>query len=460
MKIAFVSYQFDGSGLMYHLARQGHSVYVWAEKYDCLRGVDGVQIYKKSQIKLETYIEKVRDEVDLIVFDGENYGFYQDYYRKVGLPVIGSSRFGEVIEEKRELQNKLAQKLGVRKPKFHIVEDIGEVINYIKRNRKRYILKQSGNLPKTFNYKAKLEDSEDLILHLLSLKRRFGDRYSGRFIIEEVVEGVEVATSAFWTPYGWLRTIDDEVLIEVNFEHKGLLDGDRGVTTGEMGTVAWFDQGENRIFREMLVPLEPFLQRFNNWGNVDANCIVTPEGDLYLLEWTIRFGYPITDLYCELVPDMARFLMAIYKGNVVEVNLYPIIGVVLVLAFPIFPYELVRNITDSYLYEYLIIPEDVSFYPGLVNYDKKRSLWYLSDNYGYAGTIAVKGRDLKSLIKRVVSKVESIVPSHRGFYRTDIGKRVLEALELDYVKDVVFPSKGTARHSIAMSDDLGLKELE
>jgi phosphoribosylamine-glycine ligase len=463
MKIAIVSHQFDSSGMAYALVKEGNEVKVWVEKYDCLRGVEGVEIFKGRDILLDNFIIKHRDS-DLIIFDGSEYGARQDYYRVNGLPVIGSSRLGEAIEKRRELGNKLAQKLGIKRPPTHEVDSIDETIRYIKGKRKKFILKQSGNLPKTLNYKAQLDDSEDLILHLVAMKKRFGDKLKGgKFIIEEVVEGIEVATSAFWSPIGWLRHIETgEVVLEVNFEHKGLLDGERGMTTGEMGTVAFFVSGENRIFKEMLKPLEPLLNRFNNWGNVDANCILTPEGDLYLLEWTIRFGYPISDLYTELTPDFTKFLYAIYKGNALDVYLWPVVGIVLVLAFPVFPYERVKSVEDSFQFEYIIVPDDVHFHPGFVNWDGKRSLWYISDPYGYAGTITLKGRNLENLIKRAVEKMESIVPAKKGFYRTDIGKRVVEAMKEDFVLEVIFPENAKqdiARHSIA-SPSYTMKEWQ
>lgn len=452
MIFAFVSYQGDGSGMMYELARRGNDVYVWIGKnYRFLEGVKG--IYFERNIKLETFLG--RHTKHFIVFDGQEYSSYQDFCRERGYVCIGSSRFGEKIESDRIFQYKVAQKLNVKVPKTYVISSLDEAIEIIKKGKRKYILKQNGNLPKSFNWKAELEDSSDLIAHIYSLKDRYKN-IKDNFVIQEVVEGVEVATSAFWTQTGWLKGINGEILLEVNFEHKSLLDGDRGISTGEMGTVAFFVEGRNRIFNEMILPLQPILERFKNYGNVDANCIVTPEGDLYLLEWTIRFGYPITDLYIELAKDFEQFIRAMYSGGVVDVYEYPTIGIVWVLGFPVFPYEKAKGKIESFLGEPLLFTDESvmkHFHPAFVNWCKECNTWRISDPYGYAGTITYKGEKIENVIRRGVKAIESIIPARKGFYRTDIGERVIKALRLDYVRDVIFAEQSKAEQSSVLDID-------
>ncbi len=460
MRIAIVSYQGDSSGLAYRLMQEGNQVHIWTQKK--VKYLENLDDIYHERVKLETFIGKFA--TDLIIFDGQEYGKTQTILRKQGMKVIGSSVLGEKIEDDRILQYKIARYLNIKMPDTFIFDDIDEAIKFLKREKVPYIMKQNDNLPKSFNFKTQIPDNTDLIMHLYALKKKY-PQIRGNFVLQKIVDGVEVATSGFYTQSGWLKGEGGEILLEVNFEHKALLEGDRGISTGEMGTVAWFVEGENRIFNEMIRPLEPLLSKFLNFGNVDANCIVTPEGELYLLEWTIRFGYPITDLYLELVPDVTDFVNKILTGGIVKVDEFPTVGIVWVLGFPVFPYEKAKGKIESFLYEQLIFTDRNvfdHFHPGFVSWDKKNKTWYISDNYGYAGTITVKGQDLEKIMKIGVKMIESIIPAKKGFYRRDIGERVIKALKEDFVWDVIITdTQSKAEHSKAkQSNEEATKEVE
>lgn len=435
MRFAIVSRIGDFSGFAYVLALRGHKVFLWTlNEVKYLEGVRNIE--HERGITLLSFLKKHKD--DFLVFDGQEFGIYQQLMRRGGAMSIGSSVFGARIESSRYAQYKVAKAIGVRIPETRFFESIDEAISFLKKEKKRYVLKQNRNLPKSFNYVAEFDDSYDLILHLEALKKRYPD-IQGNFVLQRFVDGVEVATSGFYTSRGWLKGGMD-VLLEVNFEHKSLIEGDRGIMTGEMGTVAWFIEGENRIFNEMVKPLEPLLEKFGNCGPVDANCIVDENGDIYLLEWTIRFGYPISDLYTELCPEPDRFLISIYTGEKVSVKEYPTVGIVWVLGFPIFPYEKAKDVMESFIHEPLIFTSEEAlrqFRPGFVNWDG--TTWVISDDYGYAGTIVLSGTVIEDVMERGVKLIQSIVPSRKGFYRTDIGARVIEALKKDYVVEAIFP---------------------
>ena len=437
MRFAIVSYQADSSGLAYALAKEDNQIFYWVEKnYRFLENVRNIT--HERGIKLQTFLG--RHATDYIIFDGQEYGNIETQLRKEqNMKIIGSSLLGYKLEKDRVLQYKIAKYLNVRMPETFVFSDIDEAIKFLKKEKTAFIMKQNGNLPKDFNYKSFMPDNYDLILHLEALKKRY-PKIAGNFVLQRVVEGVEVATSGFYTPFGWLKGENGRVLLEINFEHKSLLEGDRGIATGEMGTLAWFSEGENRIFTEMVKPLEPLLLKFMNWGNVDANCIVDENGDLYLLEWTIRFGYPITDLYIELTPSITDFILSLYTGQPAKVYQFPTIGIVWVLGFPVFPYEKAKGRIESFLEERLIFTDKSvmkHFHPAFVSWDNENKTWYISDVYGYAGTITAKGEDIERVMRRGVKMIESIIPSKKGFYRRDIGERVVKALKKDYVWEVI-----------------------
>lgn len=440
MKIAVISHGFDCSGWAYLLKNEGNSVYIWVEKnIRALENIANIRVFHSEEISLQDFVQK-HQKVGLIIFDASEYGAMQENLRKEGLKILGSSRLGEAIEKNRVLGYEIAKRLNINIPQFWTFKTIDEAISFLAQNSGKYVLKQSGNLPKNFNF---IGQSDEIIDHLLGFQKRCKNLIKSnkiridRFVLQEYIEGVEVATAAFFTPNGWLRTTNDKILLEVNFEHKKLCPFDIGPTTGEMGTVAYFVEGENRIFQEMLKPLEFLLASYSNWGVVDANCIITEDEKIYLLEHTIRFGYPITDLYkilCQkqLGLNLTQFFLSIANGTRVPYEGEGF-GITYVVAYPNFPYEDAKNKVESYLFEYISFPNDndIIIAPGFLS--REGNKWYISDVFGYAYTINVWGKTLESAMRMGREALERIHPKSGAFYRPDIGERVLKALKEEFV---------------------------
>src|ERR1700733_15021154 len=98
--------------------------------------------------------------------------------------------------------------MGFKQPESHNFTDIDEAIDFVKENKDtRYILKQNGDAPKHLNHMGKFKGNEDMIYHLEELKKGWNESQYGSFDCDlmEVVEGVEVAASAFFNGHDWLR---------------------------------------------------------------------------------------------------------------------------------------------------------------------------------------------------------------------------------------------------------------
>jgi phosphoribosylamine--glycine ligase len=133
-------------------------------------------------------------------------------------------------------------------------------------------------------------------------------------VIEERVSGAEASMHAI---------CDGErfVLLPAAQDHKRIGDGDRGPNTGGMGTYApaplVTPELQARIRREiferaitgMAVDGQPFR------GALFAGLMITPEGDISLLEFNVRFGDPETQvLMAVLDGDLAEALAGAARG--------------------------------------------------------------------------------------------------------------------------------------------------
>ena len=152
--------------------------------------------------------------------------------RQRGYKGYGGNLFTERIENDRQFEMEVAQRAGIPIPNFHLLENVDEGIQFLKDNPDQYCLKQMGHAPKTWNYVGHFEDGTDVIdqLEWIRMQPEFEDMADCPFMLQEFVEGIEFAVTAFWQYTDWLKDEDGNVILVVNKEHKKEGDGDTGRT--------------------------------------------------------------------------------------------------------------------------------------------------------------------------------------------------------------------------------------
>ncbi len=449
MKFLIITQAADGGVMGQKLQREGNDVQLYIESPEHFRLQEGMsmEIITSKQKTVREAVEE-NPEAD-IVFDGYEHYDLQDKLRKKGRNVFGSGVIGGQIEESRIKGVDFAKDLGVLTPPSQNIDSINDVIHYIRLHPKKYIVKQTGDLPKTLNWAASRDDSEDLIKHLLLIQERHSN-LEGQLVLQEFVRGQEVAVTVHMGAAGWARQ-DDEIIQQINFENKHLLEGARGPVTGELGTVLFTVLGETPMFKQMLNPLTDFLTATNHIGEIDANCIIAPDGKIYLTEWTMRPGFPIVSAILNLL-DMptADFIHGLSVGQQDFQFKEDVIAVVLVLAFPNFPYEETQSRPDSYLDEVLdmsnLTGDEINSSIFFVQVRKKpvdgKAETVIAAHYGYALYAVGLGTTVDEANQKAVSLVERIIPSKKGFYRTDLAMRARERWTQPEVMKAIYNAYG------------------
>jgi phosphoribosylamine-glycine ligase len=136
----------------------------------------------------------------------------------------------------------------------------------------------------------------------------------GALVLEEIVDGCEIAFSAYFDGKKFVQTV-------TNCEHKHMFPGNMGILVPEMGTLAFYDPMPK--IQELLDSLldsataSEHLQDYR--GLIDVNCMVSALGEVYALEFTCRFGVPISDIMTALlkVPGSSygEFLLSVANGD-------------------------------------------------------------------------------------------------------------------------------------------------
>ncbi len=368
------------------------------------------------------------DWADLILTTGSaKYGWeMEDYYEK-HYPIFGSNEDAARWELDRCVGMDVLQQHGIDVPEYVKFDNFDDAIAHVKRTGESYVMKPVGEADRALSYVGK--GAEDLISQLHRAKRLHG-RPSQPFILQEKMEGVEVAVAGWFGPSGWVGPWEE------NFEHKKLFAHDLGINTGEMGTVMKYVD-RSPLADRMLVPLTQALHAIRFVGNIDVNLIIDKKGNLWPLEFTMRLGWPAFYLHTHMHKgDPAQWMKDLLDGkDSLEVSYDVCVGVCVV--GPAFPHCHVpheecegipifginqRNIDNIHLMEVMAGEEEVL----------EEGKWQKRELFVTAGewlaTVCGTGSTVRGAQNQAYSTIKSLIIPNSPAYRHDIGNRLDEDL--------------------------------
>ena len=311
-----------------------------------------------------------------------------------------------------------------------------------------WILKQNNDAPKALSHKGQFETNEDMIFHLEELKKHWNEAEFGQFDCDlmEVVEGMEVAASAFFNGEQFLKNSAGKVVGYLNFEEKKEADGGTGETCGEMGTTFVGVDEDNELFQNILLrpAIAERLRAIGFRGVFDINCICADDGRLVALEPTCRPGVPATSY--EMMEGMAspvgELLSAMAKGINRKIEIHMGLGMVMCVVAKPFPLEADVEDDATSMGERLWILEngqpiedftaDQRKHIHLYNFKLKtneesgETYYSVPTKSGYLYTVTGRGEYISTLRDSLIHyiKQNTFVPGMK--WRSDIGKRVEE----------------------------------
>ncbi len=413
-KFLFVGWESLLGDLAWHIQKEGHEVkqYVGAK-------VDA-DVYDGILDKVEKWEDHV-DWADVIVFDYTGWGEEcVDRMRKEGKLVVGGSSYTDKTEEDREFGQEEMEKCGMNILPHYNFHDFDSAIEFLKKNPGRYVFKPNGDADedKSLLFVGEEEDGRDL-LELMENNKVAWKKKIGYFQLQKYVAGVEVAVGAFFNGHKFIKPVN------INFEHKKLFPGERGPSTGEMGTLMYWTN-TNAIFNNTLAKMENALAQSGYIGYYDINCIVNGRG-IYPLEITARFGYPTISVQIEgIVDPIGEFIYRLAKGEDFEFKTKKGFQIGVVLAVPPFPY---KNDEIFYMYkDCSILFKNPNMLDGIHLGDNKKvdgGDLKLAGNSGFALVVTGSGITVEEARKQVYNRIKNI-RLQSMFYRVDIGNRWLK----------------------------------
>ena len=370
---------------------------------------------------------------DLVFCTDNNFYIYQlERYRDEGYPIFGASIDTARWEQDRQVGADVFEQAGIKVIPSKEFTSYDEAISHVIKSNGRFVSKPLGDGDKALSYVSK--SPADMVFMLQKWKKT--NAYKGSFILQEFHGGVEIAVGGWFGPAGFSDSFC------INHEFKKLLAGDLGVSTGEEGTIVYYEQ-ESKLAETVLLPLEGMLKGLGYTGYIDVNCIIDKEGAVWPLEFTMRPGWPLFMIQQALHKgDPANWMFDMLQGkNSLKVSDKIACGVVVTM--PDYPYD--KGNPPDYCLGYPMFDlteEDViknvhlssvmrGTAPAMVNgkVKLKQEQFVTTGNYvcivtGVGDTVEEARNDCYGRIKKKIN-----IPNSIG-YRVDIGCRLEEQLPI------------------------------
>ena len=338
-----------------------------------------------------------------------------DNLEHAGIRCFGPCKDAAIIEGSKVFAKNLMKKYGIPTAAYETFTNIDKALDYLKSSPIPVVIKADGlALGKGVIIAQTRQEAEDAI-HAMMSDKVFGESGS-RVVIEEFLEGPEVSVLTF---------TDGKTIIPMisSMDHKRALDGDNGLNTGGMGTIAPNPYYTAQIADECMQTIFlPTIHAMNQEGRTFKGCLyfglmITKDGPK-VIEYNCRFGDPETQVVLPLLKsDLLDIFLHVAQGtlNEADVRFYHDSACCVVMASKGYPqkYETGYEIT---------LPENKEkiFIAGAKIQDGK-----LFTAGGRVLGITETAPTLKEAIEKAYQTVENTT-FENAFWRTDIGKRALE----------------------------------
>ena len=338
-----------------------------------------------------------------------------------GIPCFGPNKNAAIIEGSKVFSKNLMQKYNIPTADYAVFADPKEVIEYIrKKNEFPTVIKADGlALGKGVIIAQNLEEAEDAVKSIMEDKM-FGES-GNHVVVEEFLTGPEVSVLAF---------TDGKAMVPMvsSMDHKRALDGDKGLNTGGMGTVAPNPYYTKEIADNCMETIFlPTKRAMNAEGRTFKGCLyfglmLTPKGPK-VIEYNCRFGDPETQVVLPLLKtDLLTVMQAVHDETLSElsVEFSDEAAACVIVASGGYPKSYQKGcVMDFGKAEEL--PDITVYHAGTALKDGK-----LVTSGGRVLGVTATGKDLETALQKAYAAVEEI-HFDGAFYRKDIGQRALAA---------------------------------
>ncbi|MBR2975092.1 MAG: phosphoribosylamine--glycine ligase [Clostridia bacterium] len=241
-----------------------------------------------------------------------------DAMNNAGIACFGPNKAAAIIEGSKAFSKNLMKKYNIPTATYEVFSDEAKALAYLETVSLPIVIKADGlALGKGVIIAETLDDAKQAV-HSMMSDKIFGSS-GDNVVIEEFLTGPEVSVLAF---------TDGKTLVPMvsSMDHKRALDGDKGLNTGGMGTIAPNPYYTNQIAQQCMETIFlPTMHAMNAEGRTFKGCLyfglmLTPNGPK-VIEYNCRFGDPETQVVLPLLEsDLLTIMQAVTNETLDQVE--------------------------------------------------------------------------------------------------------------------------------------------
>ena len=345
-----------------------------------------------------------------------------DRLHEVGIPCFGPDAKAARIEASKVFSKNLMKKYGIPTATYEVFNDPAKAMAYLEGASFPIVIKADGlALGKGVLIPQTLEEGKEAVKSIMEDKA-FGDS-GNEIVIEEFLTGPEVSVLAFTDGTAIAPMVS-------SMDHKRAGDGDTGLNTGGMGTVApnpcYTKEVADICMKTIFLPT---LAAMRAEGCPFKGCLyfglmITPNGPK-VIEYNCRFGDPETQVVLPLLKtDLLTVMQAVENETLADLTVewHDGAAACVILASGGYPgsYEKGKVMT---------LPETTPANVTIIHAGSKLDGDKLVTSGGRVLGVTATAPTLAEALKDAYAATETI--EFEGKYmRRDIGQRALAAMEV------------------------------
>ena len=345
-----------------------------------------------------------------------------DRLEALGIKCFGPVKDAAIIEASKVFAKDLMRKYNIPTAQYETFTEMDKALAYLDEAPIPTVVKADGlALGKGVIIAETREDAKAAVRSMME-EKKFGDSGS-RIVIEEFLTGPEVSVLSF---------TDGKTIVPMvsSQDHKRALDGDQGLNTGGMGTVApnpyYTPEVAERCMKEIFLPT---MEAMNAEGRTFKGCLyfglmITEDGPK-VIEYNCRFGDPETQVVLPLLEsDLYTIMEAVADERLgeVEVKFADKYSCCVVMASGGYPVSYEKG----FPMEIGEMDQNVDVFIAGAKAGQGEQEGQLLTSGGRVLGVTAVADTLEEAIRDAYANVNKIT-FEKAFYRTDIGQRALAA---------------------------------
>lgn len=338
-----------------------------------------------------------------------------DKLNEKGIKTFGPKKSAAIIEGSKVFSKNLMKKYNIPTAGYEVFDDMNKALSYLDKAPIPTVIKADGLALGKGVIIAQTRDEAKNAVKSMMEDKIFGAS-GNNIVIEEFLEGPEVSVLSF---------TDGKTVVPMisSMDHKRAKDGDCGLNTGGMGTIApnpyYTKEIAERCMKEIFIPT---IEAMNSEGRSFSGCLyfglmLTSKGPK-VIEYNCRFGDPETQVVLPLLEsDLLDIMLAIWDKNLdkAEIKFSEKSAACVVMASNGYPQKYDTGFEIK-------MPADKNIYVA----GAKLENGILKTSGGRVLGVTEVSDTLQNAVSAAYETVKT-VSFENAYYRKDIGKKALAA---------------------------------